>query len=520
MSVARIARLSSAVALLLVAVWLFLPTALGGSTTYVSTFGDSMEPGFTAGDLAILRPADDYASGDVVAYSAESLGTTVMHRIVDGDAATGFVLQGDNNSWLDEDRPGDDQILGRLWLRIPHGGKALEGLRSPWVLAVLGVAATVIVGLTARTPRGRGGSHRARAARTPRPVRSVPLPVRARASQIAVGAAVAAVLGGAGTAALLVLPATQTDVRTVQVTQTGQFAYAGDAVRGTTYPTGRIETGDPIYTNLIDGLTVTFDHSLSADGPTSAEGSLRLAVAVEAPDGWSAPLPEGPAVPVADGSATASVVLDPAAALDVLRRHYAEIGAVDGGATLTVTPVLDVTGTVEGRPFTAAELPGLPFTLDSTAMRPAGESGTLGVTGSSSVGIEETTARSFAVSGFTVTLGAARVVAGTVLVLGMVVLTAATWLGRAPGDPAEEFAVRHAARILRVSAFTAGSTVVDVADAEALHRVAERLDGLVLHLEDAAGSTFVVQDGDTTYRYAVPRGAFRAPAAVPVPRFA
>lgn len=62
---------------------------------------------------------------------------------------------------------------------------------------------------------------------------------------------------------------------------------------------------------------------------------------------------------------------------------------------------------------------------------------------------------------------------------------------------------------------------MDVADAEALHRVVERLDGLVLHHQGAHGSTFVVQDGDTTYRFVVPRGAaVPTPAAVPVPRFA
>ena len=64
----RAARISALVALVLAAVWLFWPSALGGGTTYVATHGNSMEPGFHTGDLAILRPADRYAVGDVVAY--------------------------------------------------------------------------------------------------------------------------------------------------------------------------------------------------------------------------------------------------------------------------------------------------------------------------------------------------------------------------------------------------------------------------------------------------------------------
>ena len=39
-----------------------------------------MEPGFHAGDLAILRTADRYAVGDVVAYRSPILNTVVMHR--------------------------------------------------------------------------------------------------------------------------------------------------------------------------------------------------------------------------------------------------------------------------------------------------------------------------------------------------------------------------------------------------------------------------------------------------------
>jgi hypothetical protein len=73
-----------------------------------------------------------------------------------------------------------------------------------------------------------------------------------------------------------------------------------------------------------------------------------------------------------------------------------------------------------------------------------------------------------------------------------------------------------------VSSFTPGAVVVDVADAEALHRVAVRLDALVLHSADGPADTFAVQDGDTTYRYVVPRAAEVAADATPalVTRFA
>src|SRR3954470_24599850 len=113
-SVSRVASTSAVVALVLATVWLFWPTGLGGTTTYVSTHGTSMEPRFHTGDLAVLSPADGYSVGDVVAYRSETLHTIVMHRIVSVEA-DGFVTQGDNNDWLDRDHPTDDEILGRLF---------------------------------------------------------------------------------------------------------------------------------------------------------------------------------------------------------------------------------------------------------------------------------------------------------------------------------------------------------------------------------------------------------------------
>ena len=155
----RAASISALSALVLAAVWAFWPLAFGGCTTYVSTHGTSMEPRFHTGDMAILRSAVRYEVGDVVAYRSASLNTVVMHRIVamDGDR---FVIQGDNNDWLDEDRPTEDEVLGTLFLRIPHGGQALTALRSPAVLAAASLAALAVFGLVSR-PRGRHGARSA-----------------------------------------------------------------------------------------------------------------------------------------------------------------------------------------------------------------------------------------------------------------------------------------------------------------------------------------------------------------------
>jgi signal peptidase I len=513
----RAASISVTIALMLAAVWLFWPSALGGGTTYVSTHGISMEPQFHTGDLAILRPDLSYSVGDVVAYRSDSLDTIVMHRIVsvDGDR---FVIQGDNNTWLDGDKPSEDEILGKLFIRIPRGGKALAALQSPGPLAVVGIAVLAVIG-AARAPRGRGSArpsrHDAQSSRRRTAHRSsaFSMPIRARARQIALGSGAVALLAAVGGGVLLAIPSTQTDSRTLQVTQQGQFSYTGAAQAGTTYPSGVIVTGDPVYTRLTDGLTVSFQDTFSGPGVESLVGTVWLELSVATPDGWTAALGRGPTGVVQDGVVSASAMVDPATATAFLDQHFDEIGANAGGATLVVTPTVAVTGTVEGQVFTAGPLAGLAFSIDATALRVAGDAAAALVpTAQTEVVIDEVGPRSFPVLSVSIPIDVARIIAGVVLAVALVGLAAGAWIGRPRrGDAADDFLVRHAARILPVDAFTPGQTVVDVSDAESLHRVAERLDGLVLHHAGPDGQTLAVRDSDTTYRYVFPDSLSQRP---------
>src|SRR5438445_716851 len=77
------AAFTASISLLAAAAWLFFaPTRIGGSTTYVVTSGVSMQPRFHTGDLALVRPADHYRVGMIVAYRGSLLKVVVLHRIV------------------------------------------------------------------------------------------------------------------------------------------------------------------------------------------------------------------------------------------------------------------------------------------------------------------------------------------------------------------------------------------------------------------------------------------------------
>jgi hypothetical protein len=442
-----------------------------------------------------------------------------MHRIVSvkGDR---FVIQGDNNDWLDPDQPSSDLVLGKLWLRVPQGGKALAAATSPAGIVVIGLGCLALAGV-ARRPRSRHAARRARR-RPALQAPSFPAPVRAHARQVALTAGAVALVTGIGGGALLALPSTQTSTRTLHVTQQGQFSYSGDAAAGTTYPDGRITTGDTVWTKLAKDLTVSFTNTVSGPDLSALQGAMRLDVTVSSADGWSSYLSSSPVVALANGSATAVAPIDTARAAALLARHYAEIGTPSAAATLTVTPVVVTTGMAGGKKFRAGSPAPLAFTVDATSLRLAGKAdAALTPSTTTDVAVSDVVARTLSVSRVTLPIGFARFLAGVVFVLALVVLAAAAWIGRtARGDAADEFVVKHAARILPVAAFDPGPTVIDVSDAEALHRVAERFDTLVLHHAGEEADVFAVRDVDATYRFVVPGGREargRPPVPVPVP---
>lgn len=146
-----------AVAWVLLAVTAFAlwPQRWGGDMTYVITSGTSMQPGFQAGDLAVLRSAGDYETGDVAAYYSHEIKQIVMHRVVD-DEGGAYRFQGDNNDFVDPDLVTDEQMLGRLVLRVPRVGQLLAWFADPLHLGIAAVALVLLMSdgrpRTSRTP--------------------------------------------------------------------------------------------------------------------------------------------------------------------------------------------------------------------------------------------------------------------------------------------------------------------------------------------------------------------------------
>ena len=111
-------------------------------------------------------------------------------------------------------------------------------------------------------------------------------------------------------------------------------------------------------------------------------------------------------------------------------------------------------------------------------------------------------------AGATVPVATARIVVGGLLILASLGLGAILVLGGPlTGAVADDAVLRRSGRLLPVAGLSPGDVVVEMADAPSLVRLAERVDGLVLHHAAPHADVYVVQHGGTTYRLTVGSGA-------------
>ena len=148
-SVVRVATWLALLAVVLGWVLLFRPTTLGGPAHYVLVSGTSMEPTLDGGDLVVLRQQSAYSPGDIVAFRVPegdaSAGRIVIHRVVSDSPDDGLTTQGDNMDIRDPWRPSQNDVLGKMWFRVPYFGRFLDILQVPAYLAAAAAVVTLFL---------------------------------------------------------------------------------------------------------------------------------------------------------------------------------------------------------------------------------------------------------------------------------------------------------------------------------------------------------------------------------------
>ncbi len=162
--------MAACVGVVLASVFLLRPGVVDSPLAWVVVAGDSMLPSLHGGDVVFVLRREEYRSGDVVAYRVPrgepGRGIVVIHRVVGGSAAGGYVTRGDNKEGIDPWRPGPADVVGAQALHIPRVGLAIGFIRTPAGLAALAALVTFAI-LAGGAEAGRRGS-----GREPAPVRT------------------------------------------------------------------------------------------------------------------------------------------------------------------------------------------------------------------------------------------------------------------------------------------------------------------------------------------------------------
>ena len=488
------------------AAWLFLaPAQLGGSTGYVVLYGTSMEPEYSAGDLVLTRPVSEVRVGDVVAYRNPELGRTVLHRVVakDGDR---LQFKGDNNDYLDLSRATQVDVVGREWAHLPAVGSALEWVRQPVPAAALALLCVILLA------GGGASAVRRRDGRPEAPAVSASTEAEAATGRRALEATTA--LGGLVVLAILlglVAWARPTEERVPAPDRwhhEARLTYETPVRTSAVYPDGRVDTGETVFARQVPKLHVRLDYALRAreEDPVRLGGTAALEARIRGDNGWRRTLPLA-TKRIRSGATALEGELDLRVLQSIAGRVESLTGTHATTYDVTIAGAVDAVGDVAGDAVRHRFAPTFAFRLHDGRLEPA-------TTGTDAAGAPTATwTRTEPGDGTRVTpahvsFGAVSVELGhlrlAAVALGLLALVGVPLsvlyvLWPRPGggaDPLEPW-------LVDVARIPAAREVRDVPSPEALLRLAERYDTVVLRVERPGGRLLGVEVGGILYRHLV-----------------
>lgn len=516
------APLLSAISLVAVVLaWVvFAPQPLGGQASYVILNGNSMEPGMRRGDLAIVREQRTYRVGDVVTYRHPQIGP-IIHRII-GFEEGRYILQGDNNDFIDGHEPTKEEVIGELWIHVPKVGAWMTRFSSPWYLTGLLIFAFLGLG-GAAAANARGPQHHGRAGR-PQPSRetgegATPMKQLLQSWQDTVSVLVVAGLGFAILGWVAFNRPIEHEVpANLAYTQEGTFDYSAASADGRVYDTGRAAAGEPVYRRLSEAVAFTFDYRFKTEGQANVSGTHRMVAEIGDHNGWRRTIELSPETSFTGTEFLAAGVLnlrDVEALVGILE---AQSGVKNDRYSVVIRPEVKIGGSIAGTVFDATFNNSLPMSMDALQLRLESSSaeskpltpshaGTVSTLRTESnrvdllaLSLPVAISRSFSLAG----LGVVLAVSGW-FIIALVQQNRTSNVHRIPGS------AKYRGPVVTVAAGPAKRTeVIDVATLDDLGRIAERMGGIVLQEARPGYHAFFVRGQDVTYRF---QAVGKAPAS-------
>jgi signal peptidase I len=489
-----------------IAWYYFAPTQIGGQASYVTIRGVSMEPVMKKGDLVILRKRSHYDVGDVVAYRSTDVHEVVLHRIVGRDGSH-YIMRGDNTQGPDRERPVFSDFVGERWIQLDGMGTWLQRAREPKSAALLAGLAVLLAGGTA----GATHSRRRRRPKTTTP----PLPRRGHPSSPPLTAALIC-CGLLGAIALLLAFVSFSRPPTKQVRvpnlwrEKGVFSYSGHSKPGIAYPSGKVATGDAVFTRLVKKLSIRFDYHASSRQSISLAGKAGLVITVTADSGqWKRTFTLAPEKSFSGTSVRMQGALSLSYLHSLMTGLQEQTGVPIDSFEVTLAPHVTTHGNVGGSAARTDFAPTYRLRMDYNQLAPetVGPSGPLTdntpLTTQTQSGTKSV-ASQIALRVAKPTVHQARVAALLLLVLSLALalLVFARIRLRPELDEPSEIERRFGELLVPVGSVKPSWTEpVEVESIEALVHLAERYDRAILHLIEGGIHHYMVEEESTLYRY-------------------
>lgn len=528
---------------LAILIWaVFAPVRLGGHSEYILISGNSMEPGIHTGDLIIVQPEKQYQSGDAVAYWNSQLNHYVFHRII-GLQLDHYLLQGDNNSWVDSYSPTVQELVGKQWIHIPQFGKWIVQFRQPFVIALTtgGIGGLIMVSFFTKSKKSktkkqtssvdwltavkekfvRSGQKSSvkglsviRNRNTPQQG-SDPSKQDWNARELNSSIEVSFFILGLVALASLVLgafaffnPVTRTDLQNLPYTQQAAYQYAAAAPAGV-YDTRAVDTGDPVFTKLTCKVDLNYQYTLIGDGLTAINGTHQLtAVLTEPTSGWTRTLPLESKTKFTGSGFSSQAKVDFCELQTLAAKMEEQTGMAPYSYNLAIIPNVHVQGSLQNVALTDSFNAPLTFQMDKVhafVTRDANKTDPFTVTQEGMIANPVIAPNTLSILGMKLPVRTARILSVIGLAVSLTGLLGLAELISRTSKRSKEMLVRmkYGSTMVDVSPRTrlTNRPAMDVNDIDDLARLAERSNSVILHQKEGGLHTYLVEGEKTTYRY-------------------
>jgi signal peptidase I len=482
---------------ILLMIWIaFAPTQVGGRSYYVMITGQSMQPGFYQGDLAIVRPAVIYNKGDIVTYIDPETRAKIIHRII-GFEKGRFDLKGDNNSWIDPLHPTQDEILGKLWLHLPKLGLVVNWLRLPVNMAlIVGILGGVLMLDQKKQPNQHGKQKN-------KPSGGSSSTGLLEMSLYILGFFTLVFL--ALTIFAFTRPATRT-ADDIEFEQTGIFYYSATSPVGI-FDTEIIHSGEPIFTQLTCSIIIGFSYNVTGPLQDVSGTQQLIAQITDSQSGWGRTIPLTAATTFNGTSYSTTAPVDLCQFQSLVETVGNETGFQPNVYSLVITSKMAVAAKAGGENVYDSFDSDLVFQFDKVHfyLIRNGEADPLQSSKIGTITNKNTVANTIPVLDYklnvtglrTLGIGGFSLSLLGLLILGVYIFQAA--------QRSQETAIRIRYGNMLMEVYDRGfeniSSVIEVTSIDDLAKLAERQNAMILHMTRDFLHYYFVQSDGATYRY-------------------